>query len=569
MAGGRLHAASNRPNIITILVDDLGYSDIGCFGGEIETPNLDGLAAGGVRFTQFYNTSRCCPSRASLLTGLYQHQAGIGFMTYRDYGEAYRPNLIQECVTFGEVLRDAGYQTTMSGKWHVGHTNDNARPEVRGFDRFTGIYSHVDSFWKVLKGCDIYRDQKLFIEAQEDPVNPYRPGEEFYTTDFFTDVAIDYIEHATADSSKPFLLHLCYNVPHFPLETPDHLIEKYRGKYMKGWDVLRAEKLERMKRMGLVPNTQKLPAVKGFRNERIPSFSEVGVETDTLPKWNSISAEDQTELDFRRAMYAGQIDNLDQNIGSLIRVLKQKGIFENTVIMFMSDNGCSGEMGLFGMNWKNGRDDEVKAGWNRFDYRSDNYVEWRKRGGWSISQGQCWASYSNAPLRKFKKFVHEGGIATPFIVHWPAGITQPGSISSNQFFHLIDVMPTLCELAGASYPTTFKGRKIPPMEGVSLLPFIKNPQAAAIGRTVFWQHENHSAVRDGDWKLVTVNDRSEEQWELYNLREDRSETQDLATANASTVASLKSKWSDWAKRVQATPFPEQRTVDETASANRN
>ena len=224
-----------RPNIVILFVDDMGYSDVGCFGGEIDTPHLDRLAARGVRFTQFYNTSRCCPSRAALLTGLYSHQAGIGMMVYRDHGPGYQGNLSDQCVTFGEVLRSAGYQTMMVGKWHAGH-EPYSRPEVRGFDRFTGIYPHIDSYWKVLRACDIYRDQQLLIPAGENPVNPYRPDEEFYTTDFFTDAAIDYVDRALEDKSKPFLLHVCYNVPHFPLEAPDDLIveEKVSGTVIGG-----------------------------------------------------------------------------------------------------------------------------------------------------------------------------------------------------------------------------------------------------------------------------------------------------------------------------------------------
>ncbi|MEO1525954.1 MAG: arylsulfatase [Planctomycetota bacterium] len=538
------------PNIITILVDDLGFSDLGCYGGEIDTPNLDALAAGGVRFTQFYNTSRCCPSRASLLTGLYQHQAGIGHMVYRDYGPNYRKSLSQQCVTFGEVLSKAGYKTMMSGKWHVGHTDDHSRPEVRGFDRFTGIYSHVDSYWKVLKGCDIYRDGKRFIPADESPINPYRPDEEFYTTDFFTDVAIDYIEQATNDvnSEQPFLLHLCYNVPHFPLETPDELIEKYRGRYMRGWDVLREEKLDRMKRLGIVSATQTLATNKGFENRKLEGFTGVGVDTQMLPSWDSLSEDDQKELDFRRAMYAGQVDNLDQNIGRLIECLRSKSLFDNTVILFLSDNGCSGELGLFGMNWG--------------EYRSDNYREWRKKSGWSISQGQCWASFSNTPFRKYKKFVHEGGIASPLIVHWPDGIKRRGDVCSNQIFHLIDVMPTLCEVASTRYPLTFDGKVIPPPEGISMLPYAREPGKAGTSRTLFWQHENHSAVRVGNWKLVTDNDRTTKGWELYDLNQDRSESEDLATEFPGRVKELMDKWSAWADRVGATPFPENRTDED-------
>lgn len=538
-----LGGTNERANIVILFVDDMGYSDVGCFGGEIETPNIDKLAANGVRFTQCYNTSRCCPSRASLLTGLYAHQAGIGMMVHRDYGVGYRGSLNDKCVTFGSVLREAGYRTMMVGKWHAGHKPES-RPEVRGFEKFTGVYLYIDSYWKVLKHCDIWRDKKLFIRAQETPKNPYKPDEEFYTTDFFTDAAMDYIDQAAADKSKPFLLHICYNVPHFPLETPDHLIEKYRGKYAKGWDVLRREKLERMKDMGIVPDTQTLPTVKGFFNRKMPGFTQVGVESEVLPGWETLNEEDRKELDFRRAMYAGQIDRLDWNVGRIVERLEKHGILDNTLIIFLSDNGCSGELGLFGMNWKK--------------YTSANYAQWRKKGGWSISQGQCWASYSNTPFRKYKKFVHEGGIASPFIAHWPGGIKKPGRIHSKQFFHLVDIMPTLCEAAGAKYPDEYKGKKITPAQGISMLPFIKGEYPPAEKRTLFWQHENHAAIRDGEWKLVTVNDREQDQWELYDLSEDRSESEDLAGKNPEIVERLRSKWLKWAKEVNAIPFPETR-----------
>jgi len=539
------------PNVLLIFVDDMGYSDIGCFGGEIETPNLDRLAAGGVRFSQFYNTSRCCPSRAALLTGLYSHQAGIGMMVYRDRGPGYRGNLNQRCVTFGQVLRSAGYRTMLVGKWHAGH-EPHSRPEVRGFDHFTGVYPHIDSYWKVLRACEIYRDKKLLIAAGENPVNPYRGDEEFYTTDFFTDTAVDYIDQAVKDRSKPFLLHVCYNVPHFPLEAPDDLIEKYRGRYVKGWDVLRREKLERMKRLGIVAGTQQLPRVKGFVNRNIPGFTQVGVETDDLPRWDSLGEKDRRELDFRRAMYAAQIDRFDWNVGRIVERLEQRGVLDNTLILFFSDNGCSGELGLFGMNWGK--------------YTSANYRQWRKAGGWSISQGQCWASYSNTPFRKYKKFVHEGGIASPFIAHWPAGIKHPGRIVARPAFHLIDIMPTLCELAGAEYPKTFNSKQITPAQGVSMVPYITGGVTGGVTgddakiepRTLYWQHENHAAVRQGDWKLVTLNDRDENAWKLYNLARDRSESEDLSGQHPQVAERLKKKWRQWAQAVNAVPFPETR-----------
>ena len=551
LAGGKIVRAASkrgdkpmRPNILILFVDDMGYSDAGCFGGEIETPNLDRLAAGGVRLTQFYNTARCCPSRAALLTGLYSHQAGIGMMVYRDQGPGYRGNLNDKCVTFGQVLRSAGYQTMFVGKWHSGH-EPRSRPEVRGFDRFTGIYPHIDSYWKVLRACDIYRDRKLFIKAGENPVNPYNPRQEFYTTDFFTDAAMDYIDQALKNKSRPFLLHVCYNVPHFPLEAPDELIEKYRGKYMKGWDKLREEKLERMKKMGIVGKDQKLPRVKGFGRRKKPGLRRnATIETGYLPRWDSLSDADKQELDFRRAMYAAQIDRFDQNVGRIVKHLQKRGILENTLILFFADNGCSGELGPFGMNWRK--------------YRRANYKQWRKKGGWSISQGQCWASYSNTPLRKYKIFVHEGGTASPFIAHWPAGIGKPGRICGRQIFHLIDVMPTLCDVGGAKYPQTYEGRKITPAQGISMVPFLAGAETEVRARTLYWQHETKAAIREGDWKLVSAYDRDEKAWELYNLAGDRSESQDLIKQHPEIAERLRKKWGRWAEQANVLPYPEKR-----------
>ena len=372
----------------------------------------------------------------------------------------------------------------------------------------------------------------------------YRPNQEFYTTDFFTDAAIDYVNQALLEPAKPFLLHVCYNVPHFPLEAPDDLIEKYRGRYMNGWDRLRKEKLARMKRLGIVARTQKLPQVKGFVNQKMPGFTGVGVETDLLPRWDSLSDADHQELDFRRAIYAAQIDRFDQNVGRIVQHLRESGILDNTLILFFSDNGCSGELDHFGMNWGK--------------HTAANYQEWRKRGGWSISQGQCWAAYSNTPFRKYKKFVHEGGIASPFIAHWPAGILKPGRIVRKQIFHLIDIMPTLCEATGSKYPEGNKGHSIVPAQGISMLPSITSDEIDHDPRTLYWQHENHAAVREGNWKLVTTNDRDDEAWELYNLAEDRSESEDLSLEHPGTVQRLKEKWRRWATKAHVVPYPEQR-----------
>lgn len=536
--------SSSRPNIITILVDDMGFSDLGCFGGEIETPNLDRLAGRGFRASRFYNAPRCCPSRACLLTGLYPHQAGVGMMVYRDFGDGYQGGLNDRCVTTAEVLGSVGYRTMLSGKWHVGH-EPQCRPELRGFDQFTGIYTHIDSYRKVLPGCEIYRDGRLLIGAEGIPQDPYAPDQEFYTTDFFTNVALDYIDQASREPDKPFYLHLCYNAPHFPLEAPDALIDKYRGRYTKGWDRLRAEKLERMQAMGLVPPEQRLPEMIGFDQEEREGFDfKPSVDSGVLPKWESLSERERDELDFRRAIYAAQVEHMDRNVGRVAEDLERRGLLDDTLILFMSDNGCSGEMGPYGMNWPN--------------YNSRNYANWRAEGGWATAQGQCWASLSNTPLRKYKIFVHEGGIASPLIVHWPKGISGAGRLCTDQVFHLIDIMPTLCEVAGVDYPREFEGRPITPGQGLSLLPWLRGEVSAPEERTLYWQHEINAAIREGDWKLVTSDDRDPSAWELYNLSEDRSEQEDLSARYPGKVAELEAKWRARAKSDSVLPWPEMR-----------
>jgi arylsulfatase len=270
------------------------------------------------------------------------------------------------------------------------------------------------------------------------------------------------------------------------------------------------------------------------------------VDSDPLPEWEKLHHRDREELDFRRAMYAAQVDRLDENVGRLVKHLEKRGILDNTLIMFFSDNGCSGETDVFGMNWhKNKR---------------ANYKDWRKASGWSVSQGQCWASYSNTPLRKYKQYVHEGGIASPFIAHWPKGIATGGKIISDQIFHLVDIMPTLCELAGVNYPSRYNGRKITQSQGISMVPYLKGKSDKHEKRTLYWQHMNHSAIRDGDWKLVTLNDRDELRWELYDLSEDRSETDNVIAKNPEIAQKLKDKWRKWAKEVNALPFTEERQL---------
>jgi len=509
-------AKDDRPNILLILVDDMGFSDLGCYGGEIHTPNIDALAHQGLRFTNFYNTGRCCPTRASLLTGLYPHQAGVGRMVYNNYGGAYQGYLNNQAVTLAEVLRTAGYKTMMSGKWHVGH-QAGQWPTDRGFDRFYGIHIHVDSYYKVLKGCEVYLDGELLIPETADPQNHLFPDQDWYTTDVFTDYAMHFLSEEPPNSDQPFFLYLAYNAPHFPIEAPDEDIEKYRGKYMKGWDKLREEKFSKMKEMDIIPAQSILSATE-----------------NTL--WDSLSDEDKNELDFRRAIYSAQIDRLDQNIGRLIAHLKEIDKYDNTLILMMSDNGCSNETGQFGMNWDK--------------YNIENYAQWKEEGGWSISQGQAWANYSNVPFRLYKKYNHQGGIATPLIAHWPGKIKDVGGMD-RRLGHVIDVMATLVDVAGATYPSSLGDNKIKPMEGKSLIPWFLGEERED-HEYLYWEHEGNRAVRQGSWKLVA---ESEKDWELYNLEEDPTELNNLITEKPEKTVQLRKAYVKWAGKNGVRDWP--------------
>jgi len=526
-----LRAASDasRPNIVLIMADDMGYSDIGCYGGEIDTPHIDALAAGGLRFTQFYNTSRCCPTRASLMTGLYPHQAGVGHMTGRDMGPGYRGYINDTSVTIAEVLKTAGYQTIMTGKWHAG-TDKGHWPEDRGFERFYGIHIYIDSYFKVLPRCEIYENGKLVIPATATPKNDLHPDREWYTTDVFTDRALKFLDEAIPKSrnkaktqQSPFFLYVAYNAPHWPLEAPDGDIAKYTGKYLTGWAPVRKQRFERMRKMGIIDKAWKLSP------------------TD-VAGWDTLSAEQKRNMDFRRAIYAAQIDRLDQNVGRLVKRLKDDGVLDNTLILFLSDNGCSDERGMFGYQHEK--------------HTRKNFKEWRKKSYRSSSQGQAWANASNTPFRLFKKWVHEGGIATPLIAHWPARIKQKGRLT-HQTGHVIDIMATCCDVAGATYPKTFNGKQIHRIEGKSLVPVFAGRQRPG-HNAIFWEHEGHTAVRQDKWKLVSKDGKDATAWELYDLDADRTETTDLAAKRPERVAKMKALWTAWAREANVLPWPKQR-----------
>jgi arylsulfatase len=494
-------APAKKPNIVIILADDMGFSDLGCYGSEIPTPNLDRLAANGLRFTQFYNTARCCPTRASLLTGLYSHQTGVGHMVEDKKLPGYRGRLNDQCVTIAEVLKPAGYLTSMSGKWHVGQ-NHGVVPWKRGFDR--SLNSPAGGFY--------YADNplaKLFLDGKELELTDSRLPKDWYTTDLWTDFGIRFIDEAVKEK-KPFFLYLAHNAPHFPIQAPDEDVARFRGKYRAGWDRLREERLARQLKMGVIKKAWTL-------SDRPPA----------VKAWDSLSEEEKDRFDHIMAIAAASIYALDRSIGRLVDHLKAQGLLDDTLLVFLSDNGGNAESGPEG---KLLNETGVK-----------HTISW---------VGQSWATLENTPFRLYKHFEHEGGISSPFIVHWPRGISAKGEWRT-QVSHLVDLMPTCVELAGATYPTEFRGQKIQPMEGKSLLPAFAGKEPA--DRLLFWEHEGNRAVREGKWKLVALNGRG---WELYDMEADRTELHDLGGKMPDKVRDLTAKWEEWARRANVVlPLP--------------
>ena len=497
-------APAAKPNIIVVLVDDMGFSDIGCYGSEIPTPNIDALAKDGLRFTQFYNAGRCCPSRASLLTGLYSHQTGVGHMVEDTGAPGYRGYLNDRCVTVAEVLKPAGYFTAMVGKWHVG-LQHGAAPWDRGFERSlsapAGGFYYPES-----PRAELFLDGKRI--ANDHPQLP----KNWYSTDLWTTFGLKFIDEAVANR-KPFYLHLCHNAPHFPLQAPADEIARFRGKYREGWDKLRRSRNQKEIELGIVDKSWPLaPRVQA------------------IAAWESLSESEKDRFDHIMAVYAAVISRLDCAMGDLVAGLKQRGLYENTLLFFMSDNGGNAEAGPAGRD----KGDPTTAASTWFC-------------------GESWASLENTPFRYYKHYNHEGGISTPLIVHWPAGIEAKGELRT-QVGHLIDIMPTCVELAGATYPKAFHGNPIPPMEGRSLFPAFSSGPVPR--EALFWEHEGNAAVRVGDMKLVRVGRRSP--WELYDLSKDRTEMlNNLAAKEAQIASDLAAKWEAWAIRAQVKPYPSQ------------
>jgi arylsulfatase A-like enzyme len=511
-----------RPNILLILADDMGYSDLGCYGGEIRTPHLDHLAANGIRFTQFYNTARCSPTRASLLTGLYPHEAGIGLLTGRNMGAGYQGYINESCVTIPEVLSEAGYFTGMAGKWHAGNLRV-AWPENRGFQRFFGIHNYVDSYFKVLGNCEVFEDGKILIPETEFPQLGGDPAREWYTTDVFTNKAIQFMDEAL-EQDKPFFQYVAFNAPHWPLEAPDDVIAEYLDMYGDGYEALRREKYRRMTEMGLVSEDWDLPA-------------------QATPDWEQLGDSAKLNTQFRRAIYAAQVDVMDQNIGKLVSHLEKRNILDKTVIIFLSDNGCSAEPqeDIFGWSW------EENSRWNYPDWRRNSARE-------GASQGLVWSCASNAPFRMFKRYTHEGGISTPLIIHWPDGIKNRGGWDDKPG-HLVDIMATCLELGETEYPDSFNSHQIKTLRGISLVKNLKG-EAGDPHPALYWEHEGHGAIRMGKWKLVALHAKDDDSWELYDLEKNRTETRNLAQELPDKVAEMLKLWKVWAAETNVLPWPD-------------
>ena len=537
-----------KPNVVLIMADDMGYTDIGCYGSEIATPELDNLASTGIRFTQFYNTSRCCPTRASLLTGLYSHQAGIGLMTGDRGYDSYRGNLNQRCVTLAEALRPAGYRCYMSGKWHVtrhiqpGGPKNNW-PRQRGFDRFYGTIIGAGSFYDPATLC---RDNQ-FITPENDA--SYQP-EQFHYSDAISDNAVNFISDHFAGSnrSKPFFMYVAYTSAHWPMHALEKDIAKYRGKYDQGFEPIRRARYQNGIKQGVVNAKWKL--------------SPVAVQWENYPNkaWDIRNME----------VYAAMVDQMDQGIGRIINEVKRNGVFENTIFVYLQDNGgCAegfgrrsnlkkivdkvhqplGRDGLQTKIWppmqtRDGR--PVRTGPEVFAGPEDSFVAY----------GKGWANTSNTPFRGYKHDGLEGGISTPFIIHWPAGIDKNRqSKLVHSPAHLIDVMPTLLEAAEAQYPSEFNGNPIQPMEGISLIPALRGEKLVR-NDPIGFEHHGNLALRHGDWKIVSMYQKNQpRRWQMFNMVDDRTELTDLSESLPQKKSELIEKWNRWAKRVGVVDWP--------------
>lgn len=488
---------ADRPNIIIILCDDMGYSDLGCYGSEIETPNIDSLAKGGVRFTQFHNTSKCWTTRASLLTGKYWQRI------------APQKFIVKECPTLPEILQENGYRTYMSGKWHLSpalYDEPEHTPAARGFQKFYGI----------LRGATSFFDPDSLTRGFK-PIKAPRDGKYYFTDAINDDAAKNIRDHAKQSADKPFFMYLAHTAPHWPMHALPKDIAKYQGKYDMGWQELRRRRFARMKEMGLIPANAKLSAP----NKKAKDWDEVDRD------WEK----------HRMVVYAAMIDRMDQGIGRVIQALKDTDQFDDTLIMFLSDNGASPEnIGTKnGINCLGGKAETREGKTIQVGYGPGVFPGPEKT---FQGYGPSWANASCTPFVLWKATSHEGGVATPFIAHWPKGIRKRGSINSSEFAHLIDLVPTCLDVAGVSYP-----KDVPAPDGVSILATLTQGEALA-SRAVFNEFANKGFMREGDWKLVTTKVNSGG-WELYNLRRDPTELNNLASKEPERLAQMKRAYAEW------------------------
>jgi arylsulfatase len=515
----RVSPSPARPHVVLVVADDMGYSDLGCYGGEVVTPTLDRLGRAGVRLSSFYNTARCSPSRASLLTGLHPHQTGIGILTNDDRPQGYPGSLNHRCVTLAEMLRQAGYATCLSGKWHLASevwTPSDAWPTRRGFEQFFGTLSGCGSF---------YRPTTLTRGEQNIEPEAAAPG--FFYTDAVTREAEAFVRtQGERELGRPFFLYTAYTAPHWPLHAPPDDIARYRGVFDAGWDELREGRLRRLVAEGLMPAGTTL-------SDRDPS----------QPAWRD-APHPAWQLARMRA-YAAQIDRMDRGIGRIVAALAETGALENTLFLFLSDNGASAEpLPIADVeSFRQRRSIVPPATWAGAPLRIGNSpdIEPGPEDTYA-SYGRAWANLSNTPFRLYKRWVHEGGISTPLIVHWPAG--GIGSRIVHAPFQLTDVVPTVLEATGVPYPAAYEGRDVLPLEGRSMLSALRGGRGEA--GTLYWEHIGNTAVRRGRWKLVREHGLP---WELYDIDVDRAELTDLAARHPDVVAELAAEWSAWANRV--------------------
>lgn len=521
-----------KPNIILIMADDLGFSDLGCYGGEINTPNLDRIAKQGLQFTQFYNVSRCCPTRASLLTGLYNHDAGIGDMTTAENAEGYKGHLGKNTVTIAEVLKEAGYRTAMTGKWHVSNTltQPNAQeqmkwlnhqaehplfspiaqyPTSRGFEKYYG------TIWGVIDFFDPFSLVEGTTPVKDVP-------KDYYHTDAINDKTVDYIKEYS-QSGSPFFLYVAHNAPHWPIQALPEDIEKYKDTYKVGWDVIRENRYKKMVKLGLIDSS------KTKLSPRHPGKGSW--ENNPHKEWDARAM----------AVHAAMIDRMDQGIGRMLKALEETGELDNTIIVFLSDNGASAELSdRYGPGFD--RPGQTRDG-QKISYATDKSVMPGSQTTF-FSIGPDWANVANTPYRLWKSQSLEGGVHTPMIISWPKGIKNKGT-KSDQVGHVMDFMATFVDVAGAKYPKQYQGNEITPLEGNSLSPILKGGKMKG-HNALFNEHEGSKYVRYQNWKLVLAGGKKD--WQLYDIEHDKSELNDLAAEHPEKVTMLSVMWNDWAQK---------------------